>query len=140
MLMLLLMLLRLRLMLLLLLLLLLLLMLLLMLLMLLVLMLVKMLLPKCAPSKSAAKASPKSIRASYPAARISSTLVVPTVRTTTGPIRKVFPICFTTPFPFTLSGKTLLAHRRHSMSCPTSAPETISKVLDLKSVSAGARQ
>jgi hypothetical protein len=103
------------------------------------LLLMLMLLPERAPS-SAARATPKSIRPSCPTASISSTLVVPTVRTTARPPRVVFPIGFTVPFPFTLSRKALLARRRHTMSRPTGAPETISKVLDLKSISAGTRQ
>jgi hypothetical protein len=112
---------------------------LLLLLLLLMLLLLLLLLPERAPS-SAAKAPPKPIRSSRSATTISPTFVVPTERTTAAPPMVMFPICLAAPFPFTLSRKALLARRRHTMSRPTGAPETISKVLDLKSIGAGTRQ
>jgi hypothetical protein len=109
---------------------------------LLVLVLVPMVLvPESSPPEPAARdTTSKSIRTSPSASIISSTLVVPTIRTTTPApsVRFTFWIVITIPFPS--SHKAILTRRRHGMTCPTCAPEPIAKVLDFEPVSARTRQ
>jgi len=107
-----------------------------------VLMLLEMLAPKRPPAISTARDSaPISIHAASPAPRIPTAFIIPAVGTTAWPPGVGLPLYLATPFPFTFSRKALLARRRHCVSCcPTSAPEAISIVFDLETISARTRQ
>lgn len=114
-------------------------MLLLLMLLVLVLVLLEMLVPKRPPAISTARdPAPISIHAAPPAPRIPAAFVMPVVGTTAWPPGVGLSLHLATPFPITLPRKALLARRRDC--CPTSAPEAISIVFDLETISARTRQ